>query len=135
MIKNFFLTALRNFSKNKFYTFINIAGLSIGTTCSILILLWVFDELTYDKFLSKSDRLYQVWVNSDYNDQINTWRSVPLPTYEGLKNEDSNIKRTAVADWGGDHLLTVGEKKLMLEGYYVSEEFLEMFEYPLVSLR
>jgi len=132
MIKNFFLTALRNFSKNKFYTFINIAGLSIGTTCSILILLWVFDELTYDKFLSKSDRLYQVWVNSDYNNQINTWRSVPLPTYEGLKTEDSNIKRTAVADWGGDHLLTVGDKKLMLEGYYVSEEFLEMFEFPLL---
>ena len=132
MIKNFLLTAIRNFSKNKFYTFINIAGLSIGTTCSILILLWVFDELTYDRFLSKSDRLYQVWVNSFFDDKINTWRSVPLPTYEGLKTEDSNIKNTVVADWGGDHLLTVGEKKLMLEGYYVSEEFLEMFEYPLV---
>ena len=132
MIRNYFLTALRNFAKNKFYTFINIAGLSIGTTCSILILLWVFDEMTYDKFLTKSDRLYQLWVNSYYDNKINTWRSVPLPTYEGLKNEDSNIKNTVVADWGGDHLLTVGETKLMLEGYYVSEEFLEMFEFPLV---
>ena len=132
MIRNYLLTALRNFAKNKFYTFINIAGLSIGTTCSILILLWVFDELTYDKFLTKSDRLYQVWVNSYYDNKINTWRSVPLPTYEGLKTEDNNIKNTAVADWGGDHLLTVDETKLMLEGYYVSEEFLEMFEFPLI---
>ena len=131
MIRNYLLTALRNFSKNKFYTFINIIGLSIGITCSILILLWVFDELTFDKFLPKSDRLYQVWVNSAFDNKINTWRSVPLPTYEGLKNADSNIKRTASADWGGDHLLTVGEKSLAMEGYYVSAEFLEMFEFPL----
>jgi len=131
MLKNYLLTALRNFSKNKFYTFINIIGLSIGITCSILILLWVFDELTFDKFHPKSDRLYQVWVNSEYDNKINTWRSVPLPTYEGLKNADNNINRTASADWGGDHLLTVGEKKLAMEGYYVSEEFLEMFEFPL----
>ena len=50
MIRNYIVTAIRNFTKNKFYTFINIAGLSIGITCSILILLWVFDELSFDKF-------------------------------------------------------------------------------------
>ena len=131
MIRNYLFTAIRNFSKSKFYTFINIFGLSIGTTCSILILLWVNDELTYDKFLPKSDRLYQLWVNSAFDNKINSWRSVPLPTYEALKTVDSNIKNTAVADWGGDHLLTVGEKKLMMKGYYVSEEFLDMFEFPL----
>ena len=131
MIRNYFLTALRNFSKNKFYTFINIFGLSIGTTCSILILLWVNDEMTYDRFIPKSDRLYQLWVNAEYDNRINSWRSVPLPTYEALKTSDSNIKNTAVADWGGDHLLTVGEKKLFMRGFYVSEEFLEMFEFPL----
>lgn len=131
MLKNYLLTALRNFTKNKFYTFINVFGLSIGITCSLLILLWVYDEMTFDRFIPKSDRLYQVWVNSDYNDQINTWRSVPLPTYEGLKTRDNAIKNTAVTDWGGDHLLTVGNKKLMMQGYNASEEFLEMFEFPL----
>lgn len=131
MIKNYLLTALRNFTKNKFYTFINIIGLSIGTTCSILILLWVFDELTFDKFIPKSDKLYQVWVKSKYDDKIHSWTSLPLPTYQGLKTRNSNIKNTVITDWGGDHLLTVGEKKLIMEGYYVSEEFLEMFEFPL----
>lgn len=131
MLKNYLLTALRNFTKNKFYTFINVFGLSIGITCSLLILLWVNDEVTYDRFIPKSDRLYQLWVNSDYDNKINTWRSVPLPTYEALKTRDSNIKNTAVADWGGDHLLTVGDKKLSMKGYYVSEEFLEMFQFPL----
>lgn len=132
MIRNYFVTAIRNFTKNKFFTFINISGLSIGISCSILILLWVNDELSFDKFLPKSDRLYQVWVNSEFDNKINSWRSVPLPSYEALKTADSNIKNSVVADWGGDHLLTVGEKRLKMNGYFVSEEFLEMFEFPLV---
>lgn len=132
MLRNYLITAIRNFTKNKFFTFINISGLSIGISCSILILLWVQDELSFDKFLPKSDRLYQVWVNSEFDDKINTWRSVPLPSYEALKTADSNINNSAVADWGGDHLLTVGEKKLKMNGFWVSEEFLEMFEFPLI---
>jgi hypothetical protein len=130
MIKNYLLTAFRNFSKNKFYTIINIAGLSIGAACSIMILLWVFDEISYDKFIPTHKRLYQVWVNSKFDGTVNSWRSVPLPSYQALKSSDSNIRSTAVADWGGDHLLTVGEKKLYMKGYYVSEKFLEMFEFP-----
>lgn len=132
MIRNYLITAIRNFTKNKFFTFINISGLSIGISCSILILLWIQDEISFDKFLPKSDRLYQVWVNSEFDNKINSWRSVPLPSYEALKTADSNIKNTVVADWGGDHLLTVGEKKLMMNGFWVSEEFLEMFEFPLI---
>ena len=132
MLRNYLITAIRNFTKNKFFTFINISGLSIGISCSILILLWVNDEISFDKFLPKSNRLYQVWVNSEFDDKINSWRSVPLPSYEALKTADSNIKNTVVADWGGDHLLTVGEKKLKMNGFWVSEEFLEMFEFPLI---
>lgn len=132
MLRNYFVTAFRNFTKNKFFTFINISGLSIGIACSILILLWVNDELSFDKFHPKVDKLYQVWVNSDFDDKINSWRSVPLPTYEELKTAHSSIAKTAVTDWGGDHLLTVDEKKLMMRGFWVSEEFLEMFEFPLM---
>ena len=131
MIKNYLLTSLRNFSRHKFYTFINVFGLAIGISCSILILLWVFDELTFDRFLPKSDRLYQLYVHSEFDNKINTWRSVPLPAYDGLKNADHNIVNTASTDWGGDHLLTVDEKKLLMRGFYVSEEFLEMFQFPL----
>lgn len=132
MIKHHLTTALRNFSKNKFYTIINITGLSIGTACSLLIILWVFDEISFNKFLPKYDRLSQVWVNSEFDGTINSWRSVPLPAYEALKTADTNIKNTVVADFGGEHLLTVGEEKMRLKGYYVSREFLEMFEFPLL---
>ncbi|HZB12001.1 MAG TPA: ABC transporter permease, partial [Chryseolinea sp.] len=133
MFKNYFLVAIRNLRKNGFYSFINITGLSIGIACSILILLWVFDETSFNKFLPKYDRIYQVWVNAKFDGKISSWTSVPLPTYEGMKTADANIKRAVVTDWGGGHLLTVGENRLTKRGFYASEEFLEMFEFPLIS--
>jgi len=133
MFKNYFLVTIRNLRKNGFYSFINITGLSIGITCSILILLWVFDETSFDKFLPKYDRLYQVWVNAKFDGKISSWTSVPLPTYEGMKTADANIKRAVVTDWGGMHLLAVGENRLNKRGFYASEEFLEMFEFPLIT--
>ncbi|MCK5368156.1 MAG: ABC transporter permease, partial [Cyclobacteriaceae bacterium] len=133
MIRNHIITALRNFTKNKFFTFINISGLSIGIACSILILLWVSDELSFDKFHPKADRLYQVRVKTNFANKIHTWDALPLPTYTALKTEDSNIKNTAIADRGGEHLLTVGEKKLMMNGISTSEDFLNMFEFPLIN--
>ncbi|MEQ1584742.1 MAG: ABC transporter permease [Cyclobacteriaceae bacterium] len=133
MFKNYFLVTVRNLFRNGFYSFINITGLAIGITCSILILLWVTDETSYDKFHPKADRLYQVWVKAHFDGKISSWTSVPLPTYEAFKTADSNIKRMLVTDWGGQHLLTVGENRLLKDGYWASEEFLEMFEFPLLS--
>lgn len=132
MFKNYVLITFRNLFKNSVYSVINITGLAIGIASSILILLWVFNELAYDKFIPKSDRLYQVWINASFDGRIDSWTSVPLPTYEAMKTADPNIKTAAIADWGGDHLLTVGETRLRQRGYYVGEEFLTMFEFQLV---
>jgi ABC-type antimicrobial peptide transport system permease subunit len=131
MLKNYLQVAFRNLKKNKLYSAINIIGLTVGITCSILILLWVVDEVTYDRFIPKHDRLYQVWMNAEFDNKINSWNSVPLPTYEAMKTADHRIVRSTVTDWGYDHLLTVGEDKILQSGYYVGEEFLEMFEFPL----
>lgn len=132
MLKNFFLVAIRNLYKNSLYSIINIAGLAIGIMCTILILLWVTDELSFDKFLPKADRLYQVYVNAEFDGKINTWRSVPLPTYEEMKIADGNIVNSVVTGWGAERLLKVGDTRIMKDGYSVSEEFLDMFQYPLL---
>jgi putative ABC transport system permease protein len=132
MLKNYFLITLRNLLKNKTYSFINIAGLSIGIMCSLLILLWVFDELSYNRFIPKANRLYQVWINAHFDGKVNSWTSVPLPTSEGLKTESSHIASTVSTDWGGDHLLTVGETRVTKRGFFAGEEFLTMFEFPLI---
>jgi ABC-type antimicrobial peptide transport system permease subunit len=133
MLKNYLLVTLRSLRKNGTYSFINIAGLSIGITCSVLILLWVFDELSFDKFHPKADRLYQVWINATFDGKLNSWNSLPLPAYEALKTQNANIANTVVTDWGGDHLFTVGDKRINKRAHYASEEFLEMFQFPLVK--
>lgn len=133
MLKNYCLITLRNLRKNSTYSFINIAGLSIGITCSLLILLWVHDEISFDRFHPKSDRLYQVWVNAVFDGKVNSWNSLPLPTYQALKSEHNNIVNSTATDWGGKHLLTVGENGIRKRGYYAGEEFLTMFEFPLVK--
>jgi ABC-type antimicrobial peptide transport system permease subunit len=134
MLRNYLLVTFRSLLKNGFYSFINISGLALGITCSILILLWVADETSFDKFHPKADRLYQVWVNAHFDNRINSWTSLPLPTYEALKTANANITRALVTDWGGDHLLAVTEDKRMNKrGFNVSEEFLEMFQFPLIE--
>lgn len=133
MFRNYFTITLRNLLKQKTYSFINIAGLATGITCTLLILLWVYDEMSYDGFHRKKDRLYQVMVNGTFDGKVSTWNSLPLPTYRGLKNENSHIVNTAASDWGYDHLFTIGEKSLRKRAFYVSEEFLTMFEFPLLS--
>ncbi|HTH56718.1 MAG TPA: ABC transporter permease [Cyclobacteriaceae bacterium] len=134
MLKNYVMVMLRSLRKNGTYSFINISGLAIGITCSLLILLWVFDELTFDRFHPKADRLYQVWINATFDGKLNSWNSLPLPTYEALKTQNSNIARTCVTDWGGDaHLFTTQDKRLYKKSYFASQEFLEMFEFPLMK--
>jgi putative ABC transport system permease protein len=133
MFKNYFIITLRNLLKNGFYSVINIAGLSIGITCTILILLWVVDEMSFDKMHSKADRIYQVWVHAKFDGKISSWTSVPLPTYEAMKTGDSNIKRALITDWGDHHLLTVGDNRIIKRGYWASEEFFEMFDFPLIA--
>uniref|UniRef100_UPI00404887B1 ABC transporter permease n=1 Tax=Roseivirga sp. TaxID=1964215 RepID=UPI00404887B1 len=131
MLKNFLLVTLRNLRRNSLYSIINISGLSIGIACSILILLWVRDETSFDKFIPKADRLYQVWVNAEFDGSIQTWNSVPLPTYMEMKNAHSNIVNSTVAGWGAERLIARDDNRIMQQGYYVGEEFLDMFEFPM----
>ena len=60
MLKNYFKTAIRNLTKNKFYTSINIIGLAVGIATCLLILLYVVDELGYDRYNVNADRIYRV---------------------------------------------------------------------------
>ncbi len=129
MLRIFFISTLRNLTKNSLYSFINISGLAIGIASAVLILLWVDDETTYDKFIPKSDRLYQVWVNAEFNGEVNTWNSVPLPTYDAMKDAHSAIVESTVAGWGAERLMATGDKKVIQPGYYVGNEFLDMFEF------
>jgi putative ABC transport system permease protein len=131
MLRNYIKVAFRNLTKNAVYSFINIIGLAVGLACTILISLWVFDELSFDQFQPKLDRLSQLWINATYDGKVNTYQSVPYPSYLEIRSEDSRIKNTTIANWGGESLLTAGEKRISKKSFYVGEEFLEMFQFHL----
>lgn len=129
MFRNYLKVAFRNLTKNSVYSFINVVGLAVGLACSILISLWVLDELSYDRFQPKLKQLSQLWINATYDGKVNTFQSVPFPSYKEIRNEDSRIKNSVITNWGGESLLTVGDNRFKKKSYYVSEEFLEMFQF------
>ncbi|MFZ5970564.1 MAG: ABC transporter permease [Bacteroidota bacterium] len=133
MIGNYLKIALRSILKNGVYSFINVFGLAFGLTCSVLIVLWVVDELSFDQFHANKNELYQVYGNSPADNGIASQSAMPLPLAEALKTADPDIQYISVTDWGGEHLLQFEDERLMREGLYVSEEFLKMFSFELVK--
>jgi|SRR5580692_7210104 len=69
MFRNYLITALRNFTRHKLYSFINVAGLTVGLTCAIFIILLVRDELSYDTWLPATENLYRIELAFHVPDQ------------------------------------------------------------------
>src|SRR5688500_97928 len=107
MLRNYIVITLRSLQKNGVYTFINITGLSIGLACSLLIMLWVNHEMSYDQFHQKKEKLHRVMINSLGDRGIETGIAVPIPLEAELK-KDPGIRHTALTNWGETYLLTVG---------------------------
>ena len=80
MLRNYLKVAFRYLTKHKGYTAINIVGLAVGIACSILIMLFVKSELSFDRFHSKSDKIYRAWLEEHYQGEVfrNTVTPIPL---------------------------------------------------------
>ncbi|HEY2721567.1 MAG TPA: ABC transporter permease, partial [Chitinophagaceae bacterium] len=97
MLKNYFKTAWRSLGKSKMHSFINIAGLSIGMAVAILIGLWIYDELSFDRNIKNHDRVAQVIQNVTNNGEVQTWMTLPYPLADELrKNYGSDFKHIAM---------------------------------------
>jgi hypothetical protein len=87
MLRNYFKIAWRNLFRHKGFAVSNLLGLTIGMTCSILIFLWVHDELSYDRFHTNYNNIYQIIANRDFKNSMftdknmwpNPWnRAIPM---------------------------------------------------------
>ena len=133
MIRNYFRVAFRSLFRNKGFSITNVSGLAIGMTCTLLILLWVKDERTYDKFHSHYDNIYQVMAHRDFNNQIFTDQNMVLPLAGALQAGIPEIKSAVVTSHHGSHVLTYGDSKLKKEGYTVGEHFFDLFTWKFIS--
>src|SRR5450755_1984907 len=99
MIRHYIKTALRNLWNNKGFSAINISGLALGMTCSLLILLWVMDERGIDAFHQNGKNLYYIYERNNLGGKIESWYWTQGPLAEELKKEIPELKAATAFAW------------------------------------
>ncbi|MCW2498262.1 ABC transporter permease, partial [Jatrophihabitans sp.] len=130
MFRHNLLVIYRNFKRFKSTFFINLTGLSAGLACSLLIYLWVNDELSFDKFHEKDSQLFQVMENRVQAQGIWTAQSTSMPLAETLKSEMPEVEY-AITSKLFEGTLSVGDNDLKSKGRYAGKDLFNMFSYGL----
>ena len=133
MIKTYFKTAWRNLVKNRTTSLINIGGLSIGLAVAIIIMFWVSDEYSYNKFHAHLPNIYSVMQNEKQGGQIYTTQSVPGPLAASLRSEIPGIKYAARVSYPRQLLMTNGDKSIYENGMYAEPEYFSIMSFPALA--
>jgi putative ABC transport system permease protein len=133
MIRNFFTVAIRNFLRQKFYSFINLFGLASGLTCALFIFLWVNDELSKDKFHNDSDRIFQVVSNLTLNEgETLTWPITPGPLAELIQDNFPEVEMAVRTMNSGNQLFQYKDNSFLENGFYADTEFFNLFTFKVL---
>ncbi|MBU2491783.1 MAG: ABC transporter permease [Bacteroidetes bacterium] len=128
MFQNYFKIAIRNIKRHKVFSFINIFGLALGMACCVLILLWVQDEISYDKFHVNGENIYRLVVS----DGERNGSSSPWALAQTLKKDFPEfLKGTRFIT--GTYNVRYKENKFYETGVMVDEDFLDMFTFPFIK--
>ncbi|HEY4194550.1 MAG TPA: ABC transporter permease, partial [Mucilaginibacter sp.] len=134
MIKNYFRIAWRNLIKNKISSLINVGGLAVGMAVVMLIGLWIFDELSFDKYHKNYNRIAQVIQNVTNNGEVQTWFQTPYPLANELrKSYGSDFKYVVMSVGVGNHILALGDKKLTKSGTFFEPQAPDMLSLKMLS--
>jgi len=136
MIKNYFKIAWRSLWKNKLYTTLNVAGLTFGISCFLLIGLYLFDELTFDEQHSKANRIYRVIEHRTVNGEATTIAAAGYKLAEESKKTIAEVENTTHLQRTGraNILATENPTNFFQETVTVADEnFLQIFDFPMIS--
>jgi len=134
MIKNYFKIAWRNLVKNKVSSFINIGGLAVGMAVVMLIGLWIYDEVSFDRYHKNYGRIAQVIQNVTNNGEVQTWFSEPYPLAAELrKNYGSDFKAVVMSTGVNGHIIALGDKKLTKNGAYMEADGPNLFALKMIK--
>lgn len=133
MFRNYLKTTFRHFKHHKGYAAINIVGLAIGMASTLLILMWVRDELSYDKFHEHLPQLYRAFTHQVYSDQVFDFPDTPAPLAPALESEFPEVERAI-------SLLEIQSGVVRHDGRQFDEEglcfarpgFFDLFTFPLI---
>ncbi|MGG7665308.1 ABC transporter permease [Dyadobacter sp. BHUBP1] len=132
MLENYLKIAFRNLLRNKAFSAINILGLSVGMASAVLILFWMYNEISYDRFHKNKDYLYEAWNRGTFDGKLQCWNSTPQvlgPTLKAEYPEVDYISRN-YSRW---FVTRAGDKKISSEAIITDPAFLTMFDFPLLQ--
>jgi ABC-type antimicrobial peptide transport system permease subunit len=120
VIKYYFKIAWRNLFKNKTSSFINVSGLAVGMAVAMLIGLWIWDELSFDKYHKNYSRIARVMQHQTANGIVESGDAMPFPMGKELQMSfGADFKYVVMASWQGVHILSYREKSLSKAGIYM----------------
>lgn len=134
MFKNYIKIAIRNLFKNKVYSLINIAGLAIGMTATILIALWINDELNYNNHFENKASIAQVLQTGTYNGNTGTGTAIPRPLEFALRKDyKDNFKHLVMSSWTLPRYLKYEEKNLNFQGNFMQKDAPDMLNLEIIA--
>jgi putative ABC transport system permease protein len=133
MIKNYFLVAWRNLVRNKAFSAINILGLALGMTCSLLILLWVQDERSVDGFHANGKQLYQIYERNYFDGKVEADYPTQALLAGELKRAIPDIQYSSSLEYCSTNTFEARNKISKQSGSFASADFFTMFSYPLLQ--
>lgn len=133
MFINFFKTAIRNLSKNKFFTVLNVIGLALGMSLSLLYVALLAFLYRFDDFHPLNDRIYRVTTQVHDNIENPRYASAPVGIAQKLKEAVPGVEKVVRihGSLGGNAIYH--EKQIGLYGYFADPEFLQVFNFPLLQ--
>jgi len=135
MLKNYIKIALRNLLKNKVYSGINIFGLTLGFVCCILMMLYVKDELSYDRFIPNHENIYRVALERIYPDHKSFYAIIPDSYSEVFAEEINGVdEATRLLTLGGEVVINVGDLKFEERyGAAADSNFFNVFDFEILQ--
>jgi len=123
MLRNHLKVAWRNLYGNKFFSAINIGGLAVGMAVAMLIGLWIWGELSYDKYNKNYDKVAQVMQQTTVNGEVTTGQNCPVALADELRNSyGSEFKHIVLSWWNREHILSFGNTKFTRIGKFMEPE-------------
>src|SRR5882762_597260 len=135
MIRNHFKIALRNLLRHKMYSLINIGGLAVGMSVAIMIALWVYYEVSYNRSYSNYDHIAMFYRhNIDPSDQkAVSWFGTPQPVAKILTEKYGHLfKNVTIMWWETDYTFRVGERNFVKKGQYIDKSVIDIFSLQLI---
>ena len=132
MLKNYWKTAWRSLLKNRLSAFINIGGLSVGMAVAMLIACWIYNEWSFDRQVDNYRRIAQVW--EVWPGGKGAQRQLPAAVADELRAKfGSNFKQVVLSSMTREHVLAVGQQKLIKAGNFMDPAGLDMFTLPMLK--